>query len=183
MRIARNDTVQTIWLKFSDMLQFIRSSIVLIVKGRRGQCRQETSAKCQDLQAWLRLRAPHLTDHGVEARGPTQDQLDGCVRLKPPGDALVRGSSPLDSGFPICFSLVKRRRNCAALSSRHDPRRYASSCSLIVSTHHVHGFPLSGTFFVRRFPRNSWATLAPARPAMPMKALVKTRFAPRSAWG
>jgi hypothetical protein len=49
MRIARNDTVQTIWLKFSDILQFIRSSIVLIVKGRRGQCRQETSAKCQDL--------------------------------------------------------------------------------------------------------------------------------------
>jgi hypothetical protein len=120
MRIAKNETIHAIWLKFSTML---RSSIL----------------------------------HGFHGHGYDSAVLSGklCkvsrfVRL------LVNGLLRESGRLPV-----------------H---------SLSVN-HHVHGFPLSGTFFVRRFPRNSWRTVTPAIPASPMKELVKTRFAPRSAWG
>ena len=54
---------------------------------------------------------------------------------------------------------------------------------VILSRHHVHGFPSSGTFVVSRFEKNSRIILAPILPAIPMAALVKTSFAPRSARG
>ena len=49
MRIAKNDTVHANLLKFSKMLRFIGSSLVVIVPSRRRACCQEISAKCQDL--------------------------------------------------------------------------------------------------------------------------------------
>jgi hypothetical protein len=49
MRIAKKDSVHTIWLKLSKMLRFIFPSSVFIVTGTLGRCCQENSAKCKDL--------------------------------------------------------------------------------------------------------------------------------------
>jgi hypothetical protein len=49
MRIAKNDTVHAIWLRFSMMLRLINSSTVFIVTGMIRECCQENYVNCQDL--------------------------------------------------------------------------------------------------------------------------------------
>jgi hypothetical protein len=69
--------------------------------------------------------------------------------------------------------------------SRHNRPISARSGGIIQSstTHGVQRFPLRGTLLVKSFERNSRTKFVPTRPARPMAALVKTRFAPRFALG
>jgi hypothetical protein len=64
------------------------------------------------------------------------------------------------------------------MNEEKDVRYIRAICAVL-----YYGLTLPAWFVVRWGRRNSWMMLPAALPAMPMAALLKTRPAPRSAWG
>jgi len=86
----------------------------------------------------------------------------------------------INIGVTFCGHRAPFQQRTLALSDFRlpDSQELHLRCSLW-----LHCSPLAGTFVVIRFGRNSRSKFPPTRPARPTAALVKTRCAPRFAWG